>query len=173
MISIRCLILAATGAAFLALSAPTGALSFQTDGNGRLVGATDVRVNGTLYDVVFKNGTCIALFSGCDGLEDFVFADQIGATNAAVALRNAINHKDTDPHLRQTSGAFTPPIKIITPYRYYPEKGGMVSVVGITIAAPNKAFLRMGGRIPVSADTTPTTGLYWALWHVSSTPSAP
>ena len=37
-----------------------------------LMGATDVQVGGTLYDVVFVDGTCIELFDGCDDLTDFV-----------------------------------------------------------------------------------------------------
>ena len=34
--------------------------------NGELFGASDVNVNGTLYDVAFQDGTCIDLYNGCD-----------------------------------------------------------------------------------------------------------
>lgn len=41
--------------------------------DGELLGANDVDVNGTLYDVMFSDGSCIDLFSGCDESGDFTF----------------------------------------------------------------------------------------------------
>jgi hypothetical protein len=42
--------------------------------NGTLFGAFDVNVNGALYDVEFKDGTCIELYNGCDRRSDFIFS---------------------------------------------------------------------------------------------------
>ena len=39
--------------------------------DGELVGASDVLVDGTLYDVKFQDGTCVDLFDGCDEVSDF------------------------------------------------------------------------------------------------------
>ena len=50
-------------------------------------GATNVDVNGTLYDVSFTNGSCISLFTGCDEISDFTFQDQTAADAAKVSLR--------------------------------------------------------------------------------------
>ncbi len=43
--------------------------------NGTLFGAFDVNVNGALYDVEFKDGTCIELYNGCDQHSDFIFSE--------------------------------------------------------------------------------------------------
>ena len=38
---------------------------------GQLMGASDVVVDGALYDVQFLEGTCIELYGGCDDNSDF------------------------------------------------------------------------------------------------------
>ena len=43
--------------------------------NGTLFGASDVDVNGVLYDVAFREGTCAELFNGCDQNSDFTFSN--------------------------------------------------------------------------------------------------
>ncbi len=60
--------------------------TLQIDGSGQLTGATEVDVAGTLYDVTFVDGTCTAIFNGCDATNDFEFQTQTGATAAAQAL---------------------------------------------------------------------------------------
>ena len=58
---------------------------------GQLVGATGVNVGGTLYDVTFGNGTCDALFSGCDNpAADCAFTAQADAVLAAQALLDQV-----------------------------------------------------------------------------------
>ena len=55
--------------------------------NGQLIGAQNVNVRGTLYDVSFADGTCVELYSGCDDpLTDFTFSDFDSAFDAGVAL---------------------------------------------------------------------------------------
>jgi len=51
--------------------------------NGILTGARGVDVNGVLYDVDFRDGTCVELFSGCDSVADFTFTT--AAANAAAS----------------------------------------------------------------------------------------
>ncbi|WP_179954188.1 PEP-CTERM sorting domain-containing protein [Denitrobaculum tricleocarpae] len=59
--------------------------------NGELLGADNVDVNGTLFDVRFRDGTCSAIFSGCDNpSEDFAFADANSAKAAAQALLDQV-----------------------------------------------------------------------------------
>lgn len=56
------------------------------NGNGLLTGANGVDVNGTLYDVTFQEGSCVALFSGCDSAADFAFGTDVAASAASSAL---------------------------------------------------------------------------------------
>lgn len=54
--------------------------------NGILLGATNVNVNGSLYDVSFIDGSCINLFDGCADLSDFFFTDVASGQAANLAL---------------------------------------------------------------------------------------
>ena len=54
--------------------------------DGQLVGAFDVSVGGTLYDVTFQDGTCVDLFDGCDEVSDFAFPTSSAANSASFAL---------------------------------------------------------------------------------------
>ncbi len=58
--------------------------------NGLLTGATGVTVDGMDYDVAFQNGTCVALFNGCNDPSDFIFNTAAKATNASRALLESV-----------------------------------------------------------------------------------
>ena len=75
---------------FILNSSPAFALSLQVDGTGQLTGATGVDVGGSLYDVQFVDGTCIAVFSGCDENADFTFQNRADATIASQALLDMV-----------------------------------------------------------------------------------
>jgi len=74
---------------------------------GQLVGATNVVVAGVgTFDVSFEEGTCIAIFAGCDdAIADFDFNNETDATAAAQALIDQVfldvadGLFDTDPEL--------------------------------------------------------------------------
>ena len=57
--------------------------------SGQLVGAFNVDVEGTFYDVRFVDGTCIDLYEGCDEVGDFPFptAELAEAAAAYVGAR--------------------------------------------------------------------------------------
>ncbi|OUR77841.1 hypothetical protein A9Q83_10030 [Alphaproteobacteria bacterium 46_93_T64] len=57
---------------------------------GILYGASGVDVGGTLYDVEFLDGTCIALFDGCDDVTDFTFQTGAAANLASQALLDQV-----------------------------------------------------------------------------------
>jgi len=90
--------------ACLLLSSAAEAVSLNVSG-GQLLGAFDVDVNGTLYDVVFVEGTCIDVFTGCDETSDFDFATSADAQSAAQALLDQVlldgaqGTFDSDPEL--------------------------------------------------------------------------
>ena len=54
--------------------------------DGQLMGASDVLVDGNLYDVQFLDGTCIGLYNGCDEISDFTFQTLTSASLASQAL---------------------------------------------------------------------------------------
>lgn len=58
--------------------------------DGQLRGARNIDVNGALFDVRFVEGTCVALFNGCDEDSDFVFQTEIEGNQAADALLNQV-----------------------------------------------------------------------------------
>jgi hypothetical protein len=65
----------------------------EKDANGTvtsLLGADNVEVNGSFYNVRFLDGTCIVLFNGCDGADDFVFNTLPLATMASRALLDLV-----------------------------------------------------------------------------------
>ena len=76
--------------ALLLAGTPAFAIPTLVVNGGQLDGATGVEVDGTLYDVLFMDGTCIALFNGCDAVSDFTFQTQAAALLAATALLNDV-----------------------------------------------------------------------------------
>ena len=58
--------------------------------SGKLIGATDVQVGGSLYDVTLTDGICSDLFDGCDATSDFPFTDAVTAQLAAQALYDQV-----------------------------------------------------------------------------------
>jgi hypothetical protein len=60
------------------------------DSDGRLVSADGVELNGLVYSVAFRDGTCVDNFSGCDVLADLPFNDEASAQAASLALLNQV-----------------------------------------------------------------------------------
>jgi hypothetical protein len=90
---------------------------------GELVGASNVGVSGTLYDVAFVDGTCVAIFGGCDDTSDFAFNTQALAEAASealitdVLLDGPLGNFDSDASLvAGVSAGFTFPTLIVTPF---------------------------------------------------------
>ena len=73
----------------MSVSSVNGA-TLNVSNDGVLLGASGVDVGGTLYDVVFADGSCIQIFSGCDTISDLDFSDQASATDAAQALLDQV-----------------------------------------------------------------------------------
>ena len=83
----------------LAWAAPVAASPVLVIDGGKLTGATGVDVGGTLYDVTFVDGSCAAVFAGCDQASDFTFSDGTTALAATNALADQV-------FLDGNSGAF-------------------------------------------------------------------
>jgi hypothetical protein len=80
---------ACVGLAMMGMAGTAGAAVLNVSG-GQLLGAHNVDVLGTLYDVTFLDGLCSDLFSGCDETSDFAFSDQPTATAAGQALLDQV-----------------------------------------------------------------------------------
>jgi hypothetical protein len=74
---------------FTLFSSFSNAALLQVSG-GQLTGASEVNIGGTLYDVAFLDGTCTAIFDGCNDVSDFTFNTRAGAEAAAQALSDQV-----------------------------------------------------------------------------------
>jgi hypothetical protein len=130
----------------LAISGKVEASTIIVDASGILVGAEDVNVNGTLYDVTFVEGTCASVFGACD-LAHFTFTDSLQATLASQALLDQVfldgpsGQFDSDLALTFGCGEASVQCSALTPY-------GDSPVLVIALAA---------NRSPGYSDTTFTS----------------
>ena len=74
----------------LASGAANAGVILDIDGSGELLGARNVLVAGTLFDLRFVDGTCIAVFDGCDSVTDFDFQTVSDASAAAQAILDQV-----------------------------------------------------------------------------------
>jgi hypothetical protein len=102
-------------------AAGANAMPFLNVVDGELVGAFNVGVGGTLYDVEFVDEDCITAFGGCDEASDFTFNTADDATLASEALFAQVfidgpeGAFDTNPAL--TAGCTDPYVcGVFTPY---------------------------------------------------------
>jgi hypothetical protein len=91
---------------------------------GKLMGANDVSVNGSLYNVSFQAGTCSGLYDGCDDVSDFLFPTVTLAQDASNALLsqvfvdNQFGNFDSNPTL--TNGcSFASECGVITAFQSF------------------------------------------------------
>ena len=142
------------------------------DGVGNLLGASNVDVRGSLYNVEFLGGSCESIFGGCNEASDFLFTTSSDAVTASTALLAEVltdiglGNFDTNPLLTNdcfsSSSCF-----IFTPYAINSQSG----TVQIAYAHNN---------IVETSDTTNTGGfsksstasnLNYAKWtQVSAVP---
>jgi hypothetical protein len=103
---------------------------------GQLLGASGVIVDGSSYNVEFLDGTCIALYSGCDDVSDFTFQTEAAASLASQALLDQVfldgaNLFDTDPELTEGCTS-TSQCVAVTPYEF-----GSPDFINVVLAVNN------------------------------------
>lgn len=162
--------------AIVLMSAPLASFAMpilDVDGSGQLLGASGVDVNGTLYDVQFMDGTCAALFTGCDSEEDFVFnnlMDALAASDALLAqvlLDSPSGQFDSMPHL--TVGCSDPSdCFFITPYTL--SVGGTLTTWSANRVVEQGDGISGPNTLPNNFDITLVPDFTWVVW--SATPTA-
>ncbi len=149
--------------------------------DGQLMGAKGINVNGAFYDVQFVDGTCLAVFDGCDQSSDFVFPSMPSAQAAAQALLDQVlldgssGMFDSDPAL--TNGMEILRLDIIgeiyTPY----ELSAFFHVESASTLNSVNEFqdgVYIGASVGRDFDTGPLTNtVTWAKWNVSAIPLPP
>ncbi len=164
------LILAAAFSMLLSIQAFAATLIVE---NGVLKGATGVNVAGSLYDVLFKDGSCTALYSGCDQSTDFIFktsAEAAAATSALLAqvfLDTPAGSFDTRPELTFGCAGSTNFCDILTPYA--PAATGFVSY-SYARNVPGTDSTAGGSNLQRSNDFSNVQSATFAVWTVSSVP---
>ncbi|NQU71850.1 MAG: PEP-CTERM sorting domain-containing protein, partial [Rhodospirillales bacterium] len=137
-------------------SAQSATLNVQLNGTGTaddvLLGVNNLLVGSTIYNVLFKDGSCVSLFSGCDDNADLDFTMTSDAGAAASALLGAIETLGGgffDSHVQQIFGLSAPFLDTYTdifiPYAVPlpplpskpgatpPPPGGSVKIRGFTL----------------------------------------
>ncbi len=116
--------------AVLFVGTTLNAATLRLNDNGTLVGANGVLVNDQYYDVSFEDGTCAAIFDGCDNPNaggDFIFRTRSAAIAAAAALNDQVfidtnlGLFDTNPRL--TNGCSGIDCVVLIPYNLFYFQG--------------------------------------------------
>ena len=153
--------------ALILIAAPLGANAVPIVVGGQLLGATDVDVGGTLYDVLFVDGTCTDVFDGCDAASDFTFQTQALAMLAAQALLD-------DVFVDQISGMFDsvpsltngcPGIGLCVAFTPYQVAGTTLShVFAFNDAVEDLDRIQAGAVNHGNFDLSLSSNFTWADW---------
>jgi hypothetical protein len=162
-------LLCAIGALGLAVS-PAGATPVLNVVGGQLVGASNVEVLGTLYDVSFVEGSCIALFSGCDNAaEDFDFPTLSSAQAAAQALLDGVIVGVFDETPNKTYGCSYPYCFIYIPFSLRGFDVIPVAVVNHPLGSSGTDGSSTSQSIPIDVTTEDVPDTVYARFTLAAT----
>ncbi len=161
-------------AALVLMASGAQAVTLNIDG-GQLVGASDVLVDGSLYNVQFLDGTCVELYNGCDDLADFTFQTLAAAREASEAiddqvlidLPGPVPDFDLIPEL--TNGCSSAAVcLILTPFVAVPS-----FTVSILSNAPSTDLFLVGtgSAYDATASTASESNRVYAVWSAVPEPS--
>lgn len=148
--------------------------------DGQLIGATGVEVGGKLYEVEFVEGTCIAVFNGCDAITDFAFQPEDEARAAAQALLDQVfldtDAGDFDSDPASIYGvASEERADVFTPHAFLPD-GNVLAFVAWNYASNSGTDTVPGPRppnLPIDFDTGDSSTAVWARWSPAVTVPEP
>jgi hypothetical protein len=165
-----------------ALRSSADAATLLVNGSGILTGATGVNVGGTLYDVEFVEGTCAALFDGCDSVNDFTFTTDADALLAGQALLDQVfldtakGEFDSDPGL--TFGCIDTTFGVcaaMTPFGFGEFATGALGV--LMGAAENDAAIALDNvfsqLLLLDTDSSATDEVVFARWAPAAETALP
>lgn len=155
------------------LAGPTAANAAPTlivdTGSGKLVGISGVDVGGTLYNAEFADGTCVAVFSGCDALSDFTFQSEADAITASQAIHNAVQGTAFDVDPAMTFGCSNSVFCFfITPY----DVGAGVFIYAIAINSNDVDQVQSPLTTEVTYDTSGDTLRTLVKWSLAQPDAA-
>ena len=149
------------------------AASFTLDANGILLGAKDVIVNGSPYDVDFIEGTCAEVFGACDAAH-FTFMTEADAHAASLALLNQVLLDgplgNFDSELTLTHGCINAldidQCFAITPYGMFSNAFDLDALVSAAINTAHPLLVdgTIEGRLPVPYDAARDPEGVFAKW---------
>jgi len=155
-----------------------------TNDDGLLIGAQNIEVEGSLFDVLFVEGSCMGVFDGCDEPSDFDFQTFSSARSAALALLDFVlvdtlsGLYDSDQNL--TFGCTTNfSCTIMTPFESYfdpvAERLKVKLRGAVNFAADDPLYSDyMSAPIRSANDTTNRLdGEIWAVWTPTITVPEP
>jgi len=160
-----------------AFSLASAAVVLQVSG-GKLTGALNVEVQGSLYDVAFVDGTCASVFSGCNEPSDFAFSltdtpaiHAAGALYAQVLVNSGEGNFDSQPEL--TAGCSDiANCRVLIPYSVTAD-GSFVDAIGAFNQVSEAADVIGSIDFPVTYDTTGVSFEVWAVFTPAAAVSEP
>lgn len=164
------------GAAALPLAAtPAQAGPILEVVGGKLIGAKNVDVQGTLYDVRFVDGTCASVFSGCDSTSDFDFTDLFVARDAAralvdqVLLDSSLGAFDSFAYLTAGCDTLATNCHLQIPYAFYSSTEVRTGVALNFSASTGSGDFGGLGRTTSVLDTAQFANETWATFSLAAT----
>jgi len=164
---------------FQAQAALINVSASQIEGTGELIGAKNVSVNGSFYDVTFTAGLCSDLFNGCDETSDFTFQDLPSVTAAMTALRDQVfggvfegSIYDTDPTTVSGIGSVFSGLSfdslLWTPYEFRTDGSNNIRTLafGNNSGAATDIIIGPGGGLNIFFPSD--SPFAWAVWSESS-----
>ena len=139
---------------------------------GSLVGARNVPVSGTLYDVVFSDGSCTEVYGSCD-TASFTFQSEAEASLASQALLervfidNALGLFDSVPSLTFGCSAINTQCSAVTPYL---TNGNPLLVQGRMASNQpgGTGFVASFSEMVAFSDLTNVSERVWARWSLAA-----
>ncbi len=146
--------------------------------SGKLTGANGVVVGANLYDVEFVDGSCAALYSGCDSNLDFTFQTSSAADDASQALLDQVfvdgvqGNFDSSPEL--TAGCSGVGFCIVsTPYSLFINFLGLVIDSSVANIAGSSFDFVQSELFPLDFDRASENESVFAVWKVARAEEIP
>lgn len=147
------------------------------NGTGQLAGATGVDVGGSLYNVTFMDGTCIALFANCT-TAGFTFQNEAMANDASQALSStvfldsALGFFDSQPERTQGCALYMSDPRCIIETPFAIQTNGEVKTFAFINYPIESSDITVLDTLAPSTDTSTELPRTWAVWAPQAVPES-